>query len=99
MVAVYAEDLAEYIGDPAVAGSPVLDEATAMLETAIGDVDVPDAVRDNATLQLGAELWNRRSAPFGVSSPFGADGPVYRAARDPMASVWPLLRLSGVLPL
>lgn len=81
--------------------SPNEELLPALLSTAISMVDgylgitglrrCPDAQVDHAVLQLTSELWARRNAPAGGAH-WGPDGQTAYLSRDPMASVYPLLR-------
>lgn len=51
---------------------------------------VPDAVLDNATLQLVQELYLRRRSPGGIVT-YGGEESIARLNRDPMVSIYPLL--------
>ena len=69
------------------------DEAAALVGRHIGDADVPATIRTRATIEVGAELYNRQNAPSGVlnqATEFG--GTPTRVARDPMVAAYPLLR-------
>lgn len=72
----------------------------ACLETAISLVDnrvgtakdtIPLAVLNHAYVQVGSELFNRRSAPNGISQFASPDGGAIRVARDPMVAAEPML--------
>ncbi len=66
-------------------------EATALVTREIGTYEVPAEIVGRATLEVGAELWNRRQAPNGVSQFAAFDGSAIRVARDPMVGARPLL--------
>ena len=69
------------------------DEAVAMVTAYVGVGDyVPQAILQRAYLEVGSELYNRRSAPNGISQFASPDGSVIRVARDPMVGAYPLLR-------
>lgn len=71
-----------------------LDEAIAMVDNRCGTAVslVPMAVLHRAYIELGSELYNRKSAPNGISQFAAADGSAIRVARDPMVSVEPILQ-------
>lgn len=75
-----------------------VDECSATAETLVdghigGVVGVPPEVRWAAVLEVGADLWNRRSARAGVIA-IGAEdqAQAVRINRDPLASARPILR-------
>lgn len=53
---------------------------------------VPNAIYESAVISVGAELYNRRSAPSGISQFTSADGSPIRLARDPMTAAETVLR-------
>lgn len=53
--------------------------------------EIPDAILDRATLEVGSELFHRRQAPNGVAQFSSLDGAPVRVARDPMVGAYPLL--------
>jgi hypothetical protein len=71
-----------------------LDEAIAMVDNRCGTgvASVPMPVLHRAYIELGGELYNRRSAPNGISQFSSADDSAIRVARDPMTSVETILR-------
>lgn len=90
-----AADLQEYVraadGDLDFV-TDCYDEATALVETHIGsDAEVPEVVRDRAILEVGAELFHRRSTKNGVAQFATGDGQPVRVARDPMVAARPIL--------
>ncbi len=67
------------------------DEAVILVTAYIDTVVVPEEVLDRAIEEVGAELFNRKSAKNGIAQ-FGAvDGQPVRIARDPMVAAYPLL--------
>lgn len=58
---------------------------------------VPPTVLNRAYLEVGSELYNRRSAPNGISQFTSADGSAIRVARDPLVAARPIL--APFLPL
>ena len=65
-MAVTVEDLRNYVGAP-MADDAFLTECLAtsneLISSYIGDATVPEPVLDNCTLQVGSEMFYRRSAP------------------------------------
>jgi len=56
-------------------------------------VEVPAAILNRAKIEVGAELYYRRSAPNGIkqfATPEGG-GTAVRVARDPMLAAYPIL--------
>lgn len=90
-----AEALAEYVKAGTVTAyvGQCWDEAQALVGRHIGDAQVPETIVTRATIEVGAELYNRQNAPSGVlnqATEFG--GTPTRVARDPMVAAYPLLR-------
>lgn len=67
------------------------DEAAILVTHHIGAATVPVSVLDRACLEVGSELYHRRSAPNGVAQFAAIDGSAIRVARDPMVGAYPLL--------
>jgi hypothetical protein len=91
---VNATDLQEYVGAPdsdAAYVEQCWDEATSLVSVYVGDIDVPIAILDRATLEVGSELYHRRQAPNGIAQFSSMDGTPVRVARDPMLGAYPLL--------
>lgn len=89
-----ATDLQEYVGAPdsdAAYVEQCWDEATSLVSIYVGDIDVPIAILDRATLEVGSELYHRRQAPNGIAQFSSMDGTPVRVARDPMLGAYPLL--------
>lgn len=89
-----ATDLQEYVGAPdsdAAYVEQCWDEATSLVSVYVGDIDVPIAILDRATLEVGSELYHRRQAPNGIAQFSSMDGTPVRVARDPMLGAYPLL--------
>ena len=64
-----------------------LTEADAMIAHHIGKTEVPEVIRDRATLEVAADLFWRRHARNGIATFDGGDGlEVLRIGLDPMAS-------------
>lgn len=60
--------------------------ASQLVTKHIGKAEVPDEVQAQATLEVGAELFHRRSAKNGVAQFATGDGQPVRVARDPMVA-------------
>ncbi len=71
-----------------------LDEAVALVDIYAGTAisSVPVAVLQRAYVEVGSELYNRRSAPNGISQFTSADGSAIRVARNPMVGAYPILQ-------
>lgn len=68
------------------------DEATTLINAYIRDRDVPNDVYDRARIEVGQELFNRRSAPNGIAQFATFEGTTtQRVARDPLIGAYPLL--------
>lgn len=68
------------------------DEATALVTNYVRERAVPTVIFDRARLEVGAELFNKRSAPNGIAQFATFDGvSTARVARDPMVAAYPLL--------
>lgn len=99
------ETLQEYVGSEGEYSSLLTDclaEAEALVNKYVGEAPVPEAILDRATLEVAADLFNRRNAPNGIVSQQYAtvDGMAMgavRIARDPMAAAYKLLQ-RWVLP-
>lgn len=72
-------------------------ESKELVEHEVGSHTVPDPVLERAIIEAGSELYNRRSAPNGISQFAAADGSAIRVARDPMVAARPIL--APFLPL
>jgi hypothetical protein len=91
---VNATDLQEYVGAPdsdAAYVEQCWDEATSLVSVYVGDIEIPIAILDRATLEVGSELYHRRQAPNGIAQFSSMDGTPVRVARDPMLGAYPLL--------
>lgn len=68
------------------------DEAGTLINAYIRERDVPNDVYDRARIEVGQELFNRRSAPNGIAQFATFEGTTtQRVARDPMIGAYPLL--------
>lgn len=91
-----ATDLIEYVEAESPSATQFAtecwDQATALVSTYTGESDVPESVKDRAILEVGAELYNRKNAPNGITQ-FGdlTSGQGIRVARNPMVAAYPLL--------
>lgn len=91
-----AEALAVYVGDTKESSSAYVEqcaaEARRMVEDHTGTAEVPPEILNRAVLEVGAELYHRKTAPSGMkqfATEFG--GSPVRIARDPMVAARPLL--------
>lgn len=95
-----SSDLKAYVGAQAVDDAYLEScwaQSVAMVDgfcvDAAGEpIDVPVAIVDRAKLEVGSELFHRRSSPQGVSQFATPDGNPIRIARDPMVAAYPLLK-------
>jgi len=93
-MSVTLEEFQAYVGtDETEFPTECLTAGLALVENYIGTVTtVPAAVKDQATLMAASELYHRRSAPNGISQFATMDGAApIRVARDPLASITPIL--------
>ena len=92
---VTAADLTAYVGAQPTDGAFVAacwSEAEALVSAYVGTAKVPSEVLSRASLEVGSELFHRRSAPNGVAQFGTLDGAApIRVARDPMVGAYPLL--------
>ena len=96
-----ATDLSTYVGaspEDVDFVTSCWDEAQVMVDSFIGSADVPAQVRNRAVLEVGSELFHRRSAPQGNAQFATFDGAPIRINRDPMVAAYALLS-KWVLPL
>lgn len=88
------EDLREYVGGNS-AQQDFIDscwaEAVVLVEGFVGTKEIPDEIMDRAYLEVGSELFHRRSAPNGIAQFASFDGSPVRVARDPMVAAYPIL--------
>lgn len=89
-----ATDLQEYVGAPdsdAAYVEQCWDEATSLVSIYVDGFEIPIAILDRASLEVGSELYHRRQAPNGIAQFSSMDGTPVRVARDPMLGAYPLL--------
>ena len=67
------------------------DQAQALVTTRVGTAEVPEVILDRAIIEVASELYNRQSAPNGISQFSAPDGSAIRVARDPMVAAYPIL--------
>lgn len=68
------------------------DEATTLVNTYVRERAVPTDIFDRARIEVGQELFNRRSAPNGIAQFATFEGTqTQRVARDPMVGAYPIL--------
>ena len=87
-------DLKSYVGAPDSDDAFVetcYDDASTLVLRFIGQTYVPSDILTRATLEVGSELYHRRSAPNGIAQFSTFDGTPIRVARDPMIGAYPLL--------
>jgi len=87
-------DLKNYVGAPDSDDAFVetcFDDALSMVTVFVGQTYVPANILTRATLEVGSELYHRRSAPNGIAQFSTFDGTPIRVARDPMIGAYPLL--------
>jgi hypothetical protein len=87
-------DLKAYVGAPDVDDAFVEDcylTSKDLIATYVKSAKVPAQVLKRCYLEVGSELFHRRSAPMGVSQYATYDGAPIRIARDPLIGVYPLL--------
>lgn len=90
-----AVDLQAYVGSPDGDAGFVADcwaQAQDLVTAFVGMTVVPEAALKRACLEVGSELYHRRSAPSGISQFASPDGTPMRVARDPMVGAYPILR-------
>lgn len=91
-----ADDLSQYVGantDDTAFVASCWARADALITQYIGlAAEVPWAILDGATLDVGSELYHRRNSPSGIAQfATAGDASPVRLARDPMTSVYPVL--------
>lgn len=87
-------DLKAYVGSSDIDDTFVeecWDTARDLIASYVQSVNVPPHVLKRCYLEVGSELYHRRSAPMGVSQYATYDGAPIRIARDPLIGVYPLL--------
>jgi len=87
-------DLKDYVGAPDSDDAFVetcFDNASSMVTVYIGETEVPENIFTRAVLEVGSELYHRRSAPNGIAQFSTFDGAPIRVARDPMVGAYPIL--------
>lgn len=73
-----------------------LNEALGLVGKFVGNALVPEAILDRAVLETAAALYHRKNTQNGLVGYTGEGQPIY-SAKDPMNTVYPLLR-KYVLP-
>lgn len=95
-----AADLITYLGSGASKQSDFVadcfEQAVVLVDRFVGGSEVPEEILDLAYLTVGADLFNRKSAPNGImNAQYASDGDIanspMRIARDPMAGVYSML--------
>lgn len=88
------EDLKAYVGASEMDDEYVQecwDAARDLIASYVQSTKIPSNVLKRCYLEVGSELFHRRSAPMGVSQYATFDGQPVRVARDPLVGVYPLL--------
>ena len=88
------EDLKAYVGASSNDDEFVQDcwnTAKDLIASYVQSATVPANVLKRCYLEVGSELFHRRSAPMGVTQFATYDGSPIRVARDPLVGVYPLL--------
>lgn len=72
------------------------EEAQVLVDKYVGTSVVPEIILDRSYLEVGADLFNRRSAPNGVmnqqyATVDGIGTTPYRISRDPMSAAYKIL--------
>jgi hypothetical protein len=88
-VAVTPEEADEFISENGTVASH-LAVAEQMVDDYIGDLYVPEKVRDLAVLTLAQELQLRQRSPGGITNFVGADV-APRVGKDPMTPIYSIL--------
>lgn len=68
------------------------EEAEELVTKYVGTVEVPDAILSLAIVEVGSEIYHRRSAPNGIAQFAAFDGSIIRVARDPMVAAYAILK-------
>lgn len=87
-------DLKAYVGSSDMDDTFVEDcweTAQDMVASYVKSAKVPSRVLKRAYMEVGSELYHRRSAPMGVTQYATYDGAAIRVARDPLIGVYPIL--------
>lgn len=95
-----AESLSAYVKASDKDAAYVADcaeQATAMVDQFIADngrtgVTLPPSIKARAVLEVGAELYYRRSARLGIAGLDSEETAPIRISRDPMRAAYDLLR-------
>lgn len=69
-----------------------LAESIELVDRLIGTNVVPSAIKDRAYLETGADLFNRKNAPNGISQFADFGGEAIRINRDPLVQARALLK-------
>lgn len=88
------EDLKAYVGASESDDAYVeecWDTARDLIASYVQSTKIPANILKRCYLEVGSELFHRRSAPMGVSQYATFDGTPIRVARDPLVGVYPLL--------
>lgn len=89
-----SDDLKEYVGASTTDDAYVQecwDTAQDLVLAYANSYDVPVSVLERCFLEVGSELFHRRSAPMGIAQYASYDGTPLRIARDPLIGVYPII--------
>jgi hypothetical protein len=68
-----------------------LKSAVLLVNEYCGTSNIPTSVKERCYLEVGSELYHRRSAPLGIAQYATFDQAPARIARDPLVGVYPIL--------
>jgi hypothetical protein len=88
-----AERLASYVGTNNANGfvTHCWDEAVELVNAYVDGAEIPESTLTRAQLEVGAELFHRKSTKNAVAQFATPDAQPIRIARDPMVAAYPLL--------
>ncbi|NMW64788.1 hypothetical protein HHJ78_04405 [Mobiluncus mulieris] len=89
--------LAQYVQAPPVDAEFIAQcetSAVALVKKRLGDTAIPEAIMQAAVLEVGANLYNRRTSrrDIGVFGDAETQAPYQRPALDPLTPAMPILR-------
>lgn len=62
-----------------------------MVAAYVKSAQVPSHILKRGYMEVGSELYHRRSSPMGITQYASSDGSAIRVARDPLIGVYPIL--------
>lgn len=89
-----SDNLKEYVGASTTDDAYVAECWETAQDLVLGyanSYDVPVSVLERCFLEVGSELFHRRSAPMGIAQYASYDGTPLRIARDPLIGAYPIL--------